>query len=202
MDYIGNFKTSSLIRTIIIIYAITQALISGIFYGIKLIDGLTLSTVENWQFYLSKVVPILAVSGVLYFADKFFDKLPKFSSLLFEVPNLKGYYEGVVKQKDGNNYKVTAEIIQTLSTAEFTLNSPKGSITTSETITYVKDGLTNWKIFINYKNFNSTTPEDPKDYYGTCKLTYNVVSKKLTGTYYTSRQIFGTLELQKNNNAK
>lgn len=200
MEKVGNFKTISLIRSIIVIYSIVSLLVFFIFYLLKKIPGISpenLEDIDDWGFYLGKSLPIISVSVVLYYIDKFFDKLPSISSLLFEVPNLKGEYEGLVKQKDGNEYKVTASIIQTLSNAEFELKSPKGSVSTSQSISFEKSGMKNWEIFINYKNFNPETPEDPKNYEGTCRLKFDSKTKTLTGSYYTSRQIFGTLELKK-----
>lgn len=197
MDKIGNFKTTILIRTILVIYFLTQGLVWLIFYFMKMIPDSNLESLNNWQFYVGKILPIIAVSGVLYYTDRCFDKLPGISSLLFEVPNLKGDYEGIVKQKDGKEYTVSASILQTLSCAEFELQSPGGSVSTSESITFDKPGMKKWRVNINYKNFNPLTPNDPKEYYGSCRLEYDTKNKKLTGTYYTSRQIFGTLELKK-----
>lgn len=197
MDKVGNFKTTALIRVIVIIYLLSQGLLLFIFFLVKKIPNLDISIIDSYEFILSKTIPILIVSVLLIYANKFFDKIPWISSMLFEVPVLKGEYKGVVKQKEGKEYLVTVSIEQTLSSVEFELISPGGSISTSESISFEKHGINHWKVFINIKNFNTKIPDDPKDYYGTCVLDFNIRKQKLTGFYFTSRQIFGTLELQK-----
>lgn len=196
MDKVGNFKTLSLIRVIIITYLLAQGLLLLIFFLVKMIPNVNIDTINYYEFLLSKTVPILIVSGILIYANKFFDKIPWISSILFEIPVLKGEYSGIVKQREGKEYIVTASIEQTLSSAEFELTSPGGSVSTSESISFEKQGINHWRIFINYKNINSKNPDDTKDYCGTCILDFDVRKQKLTGYYFTSRQIFGTLELK------
>lgn len=197
MDKVGNFKTTALIRVIVIIYLLSQGLLLFIFFLVKTIPNLDISIIDSYEFILSKTIPILIVSVILIYANKFFDKIPWISSMLFEVPVLKGEYNGVVKQREGKEYIVTASIEQTLSSVEFELISLGGSISTSESISFEKHGMNHWKVFINIKNLNTKTPDDTKDYHGTCVLDFNIRNQKLTGFYFTSRQIFGTLELQK-----
>jgi hypothetical protein len=111
---------------------------------------------------------------------------------------LKGEYEGLGKKKFGKDYEVTGTFEQILSSAEFELVSSEGSISNSKSISFEKHGLNHWKVFSNYKNLNSKTPDDTKDYFGSCVLDFNMKKQTLVGIYYISKQIFGTLELKKN----
>ena len=108
---------------------------------------------------------------------------------------MKGEYQGLAKQKFGKNYEVTVTCEQTLSSAEFESVSPGCSISNSESISFEKHGIYHWKVFINYKNLNSKTPDDTKDYFGPCVFDFSIKKQMLVGIYYTSKQIFRSLEL-------
>lgn len=193
MEVTGNYKTSQLITTVIIVYFSTQFLIKGIFWLIYLLGY----NFELYEFWLSKLFPIIVVTIVLYFIDHFFTKLSKLNGILFIAPILVGDYDGEVHQKEGKNYNVTAKITQTLSQTEFELMSPGGSFSKSDNITFSRAGLNHWKLYINYHNININTPEDVKNYDGAIILDYNSSNHVLSGIYFTSRGIFGTVKLKR-----
>lgn len=65
MDKAGNFKATALIRVIDITYLLSQGLLVLMFFLVKQIPKVDISIVDNFEFYLSKIIPILIVSGLL-----------------------------------------------------------------------------------------------------------------------------------------
>jgi len=164
------------------------------------LDGNNLSFCVNFNF--------IFLNGHLYRADEqWIPCLGLCKHILWQNPmdefkffwssRLKGEYQGLAKQKFGKNYEVTVTCEQTLSSAEFESVSSGGSISNSESISFEKHGIYHWKVFINYKNLNSKTPDDTKDYFGSCVFDFSIKKQMLVGIYYTSKQIFRALELIK-----
>jgi hypothetical protein len=58
MDKAGNFKATALIRVIDITYLLSQGLLVLMFFLVKQIPKVDISIVDNFEFYLSKIIPI------------------------------------------------------------------------------------------------------------------------------------------------